>query len=478
MPKTPAVFLLLGLCLFGAADALYKQWIPDTNYENKTNWDKGSVPCGNDIVQFSAQRKVSVYVETVHSVQEIRLPVDGEFILPSGGGFTVSNGGDPGCGAGVTAQFKDAESLQWFDPALWQAAESSDDLEKGRFLFSVHEESVPCQYDNVVFRAGSSFRVDTTSNQPSVPVQSVSVLGKKFSSSSEFTHYLGSHSGRLQFHGTSSPSVGASGCSDASGCDCGNSANHNRICGTVTCAPMSCKKPLYPIGHCCDMCSAIVTIQYSSGFILESYRIRLQHLFLGLPSYQSIQLGMSKVLKSQYFLGVIPRAAAAEIQIVLLDGGSGAVAEALARDILKDVQSQGSNLGITGAEFQASSGATSGDGAGDNAGVVVGAVFGILIVVVGLPLLAVLFRRGVIKMPSMPTISIPSLSSLRRSQEEIGDFTDHGFENPIFDKPTMMPEVPGIYGTEAANSISLTPSGVHFVNPAYDENETSIDFSA
>lgn len=79
------MFLLLGLCLFGAADALYKQWIPDTNYENKTNWDKGSVPCGNDIVQFSAQRKVSVYVETVHSVQEMRLPVDGEFILPSGG---------------------------------------------------------------------------------------------------------------------------------------------------------------------------------------------------------------------------------------------------------------------------------------------------------------------------------------------------------------------------------------------------------
>lgn len=153
------------------------------------------------------------------------------------------------------------------------------------------------------------------------------------------------------------------------------------------------------------------------------------------------------------------------------------MAEALARDILKDVQAQGSNLGITGAEFQASSGATSGDGAGDNAGVVVGAVFGVLIVVIGLPLLGVLFRRGVIKMPTMPTISIPSLSSLRRSQEEIGDFTDHGFENPIFDKPTMMPEVPGIYGTEAANSISLTPSGVQFVNPAYDENETSIDFT-
>uniref|UniRef100_A0AAZ3PX79 Protein amnionless n=1 Tax=Oncorhynchus tshawytscha TaxID=74940 RepID=A0AAZ3PX79_ONCTS len=341
----------LGTCaLTPSSDALYKQWIPDTNYENKTNWDKGSVPCGNDIVQFSAQRKVSVYVETVHSVQEIQLPVDGEFILPSG-----------------------------------RLHESLDDLEKGRFLFSVHEESVPCQYDNVLFRAGSSFRVDT-SNQPSPCPDS------------EFTHYLGSHSGRLQFHGTSSPSVGASGCSDASGCDCGNSANHNRICGTVTCAPMSCK-PLYPIGHCCDVCSAIVTIQYSSqASSLSLIENRLQHLFLGLPLVPVHSARHVKVLKSQYFLE-----------------------------------------SLVSPSWLSSS-------------------------------------AGVIKMPTMPTISIPS----HRQQEKPGgdrEFTDHGFENPIFDKPTMMPEVPGIYGTEAANSISLSRQAIAF-NPAYDENETSIDFSA
>ncbi|KAJ7989805.1 hypothetical protein DPEC_G00308310 [Dallia pectoralis] len=474
----PVVFILL--CLSGAAESLYKQWIPDTNYGNETNWDKGSVPCGNDIVQFLAQRKVSVYVETVYSIKEMRFPEDGEFILPSGGGFTVNSGGEPGCGAGVTTQFKDAQSLQWFDPALWKTAASSDDLEKGRLLFSVHEESVPCQHDDIVFRADSTFRVDTSSNQQGVPVQSVSVLGQKFSGGSDFTQYLGSRSGTLQFHGSSKPSVGASGCSDASGCNCGNSANHDRICSKIKCAPMSCRKPLYPAGHCCDVCGAIVTVRYTSSFNLESYRNRLQNLFLGRTPYRSIQMGMSKVLKSQWFLWMIPHADEALIQIVLLDGESGALAETLARDILKDVQDQGSTLGISGAEFQASSGATSGDRDQGNAGVVVGAVIGVIVLVAGILVLAVLFRRGIVRIPTMPnipTISIAFLRSLAQSQQENSEFTDHGFENPMFDDPGLMPEVPGIYGGKDMNSIAMTSSGVYFTNPAFDANESSADFT-
>ncbi|KAM6957036.1 protein amnionless [Aplochiton taeniatus] len=474
MQKVPVVFCLL--CLVGATNALYKQWIPDTNYENKTNWDNGVVPCGADRVSFSAHGKVAVYVETIHSVQEMRLPVVGEFILNSGSGFYVGGGAEPGCGAGVAVLFKDSEALQWFNPALWQAASTMEDLEKGRHLFSVHEQSVPCQHDDVVFRARSSFRVDTTSSQPSVPVQSVSVLGKKFSSSSEFSQYLSSGCGRLQFHGASSVSVGSSGCSDPSGCECGNSANHERICGSVTCPSLGCKKPLRPAGHCCDVCGAIVTVQYTADFSLEAYRRRLEHLFLSLPTYKSIQLGMSKVLKPQWFIGIVPGVASAEIQVVMLDGEtgsqSGMVAEALALDIVKDGRSQGSHLGIAGVAFQASSGSSS-SGQGSNAGVVVGAVFGALILLAALGLVVVLFQRGIVKLPS---ISLPSLGSLRRNGEigELGGPLDHGFDNPMFDKPTIMPAVPGLYETN--NSISITQSGVHFVNPVYDESET--DFSS
>lgn len=467
--------ILLFLCLVRAGSALYKQWIPDTNYENKTNWDNEDVPCGNDIAQFLPEKKISVFVETTHAVREMRLPIDGEFILNTGAGFYVFTKDDPGCGAGVTTKFKDSDSLQWFNPALWQTASTLDELQHGNFLFSVHEESIPCQYDDVVFKMHSSFRVDTSSSKSSVPVKSVSVLGKTFDSRSEFSDYLSSRSGRLQFHGSSVVTVGEPGCRDPSGCDCGNSANHKRICGTVTCASPSCKKPLLPVGHCCEVCGAIVTIHYADGFNLQTYRQRIYHLFLVQPKYKSIQLGMSKVFKSQRILGIVPFGASAEIQVVVLDGEMEMQSESLAWDIIKDARSHGSNLGITEAKFQASSGNSS-DDSGTNAGLVVGVVFGVLIMITVIVVVALLIRKGIVRMPPLPLL--PSLSKLKRSSS-IGDLNgdlDRGYDNPMFDKPSMLTDIPGLYGFEAKNSISLTKTGVHFVNPVYDENET--DFNA
>lgn len=475
MLKTPDM-LLLFFCLVGAADALYKQWIPDTNYENKTNWDKDAVPCGNDIVQFPAQKKVSVFVQTTHAVREMRLPVDGEFILNIGAGFYVVSGQDPGCGAGVTTEFKDSEPLLWFNPALWQAAATSNDLQREKFVFSVHEESVPCEFDDVVFKAKSSFRVDTTSSLSSIPVKSVSVLGKKFESSTEFSQHLYSSSGRLQFQGSDPVTVQNKECEDPSGCKCDNSANRERICGTVKCASLSCKKPLRPVGHCCDVCGTILTIRFTTGFNLETYRQRIHHMFLMLPQYESIQLGMSKVIRSQRLMNFFPFGSTPEIQVVITDEDMGAQSERLAWDILKDARFHGTNLGITKAEFQASSGGSSNQ-TGDNAGMIVGVVFGILIMITLVAALVVLIRKGVVRMPSsLP--SLPSLSSFRRRSDvgELGGPLDHGFANPIFDKPNMLPDIPGLYGTETNGSISMTQTGMHFVNPVYDENET--DFNA
>lgn len=463
MLKTPDVLLLV--CLVGAASALYKRWIPDTNYENETNWDTGAVPCGSDAAEFSAGRHVSVFVETTHAVREMRLPLDGEFILNSGAGFYAASRPDPSCGAGVTTRFKDSESLQWFDPALWQAAATLDDLQRGNLLFSVHEESVPCRYDDVVFRERSSFRVDTSSSQTSIPVKSVSVLGKTFDSRDEFSQYLSSRSGRLQFHGSSPVAVGEAGCGDASGCDCGNTVHHQRICGTVTCASPSCGKPLLPAGHCCNICGAIVTIHSAAGFNLQTYRQRIHHLFLILPQYRSIRLGMSKVFKPQRLMGIIPLGTSPEIQVVILDGEEGAQSEALAWDIVRDARTHGSSLGIAGAEFQASSGSSS-DQSGGTAGMVVGVVFGVIIMIALVVVVVVLIHKGVVRVPQLP--------SLKRSSDavELSGSLDHGYDNPMFDKPTMLPEIPALYGTETNNSISLTQTGVYFVNPVYDENES------
>lgn len=468
---SPVLVIALFLCVLGRTHAVYKKWVPNTNFENGTNWDKGTVPCSSDRIQFLPQKEVSVYVETIHSIHEMNLPVDGEFILPQGAGFSASNGQNDDCGPGSEVTFKDTELLHWFDPAQWQAASSWDNLEKGSFLFSVHEQSVPCPQDDVVFWADSSFRVDTTANQLSVPVKSVSVLGKRFSSSDDFAQYLSSHSGQLQFHGASKVHVGEPGCGDKMGCVCDNSANHDRICSAVKCAPTDCKKPLRAAGHCCNVCGAIVHLRCKVGFDLSTYQQRLHHLFLIQPPYQSIQLAISR-LSTVWPLRLVSREVVAEIQVLILEGETGAesgrVAESLARDILRDVSSQGTHLGIEGADFQASSGGSSTEGTSSNAGAVAGGVVGFLLLVACLLLLAVLIHRGIIKTPSLL-----SLSSCKKGSEigELGGPLDHGFDNPMFDKPTLMPAEPELYIRETGGSIVVTNAGIHFVNPIYDETD-------
>ncbi|XP_066551091.1 protein amnionless isoform X1 [Amia ocellicauda] len=478
-----SLWLAVFLGLLGASSALYKQWVPDTNFNNQTNWDPERVPCADDRVVFAPHKKVAVFVQALHSILEMMsgvkwtsprlmmiimstvsvlkrgsqpvcpqtLPLDGEILLAPDSGLVASAGRDPGCEGGQTVSFKDSDRWQWFDPPLWQAADSSEGLERGNFLFSVHEESVPCQTDDVVFRGDSSFRVDASSDRPLVPLRSLSVLGQRFLSDAELTRYLRSRLGQLQIHGDSAPQ------------------NHERICAAVRqrgpCPQLDCKKPLRPAGHCCDICGAIVMLQFSPDFRLDSYRQRLQHLFLAQPVYRAVRMAVSKVSRPRWLLGLIPRQGPPQIQVALLDpepgSGPGAVAESLAHSIVEDALSQGWHLGITQAELQASSDS----GSGSDGGVVAGAVIGVLLLLAALLLLGFLWRRGTIRMPSLP--------SWRKGDdiEDLGGPADIGFDNPMFDKPDGGPSADGLYGVDALNTVSFTQSGVHFSNPAYDETD-------
>lgn len=457
--------MLLFFSLLCTADALYKQWIPDTNFENQTNWNTGVVPCGDAVAHFPAERKVSVFVETAHAVKELRLPVVGEFIFNPGAGFVVPSGHEPGCES-TTVKFKNPDSSKWFNPALWQSAATQDDLQKENFMFFVHEESVPCYFDHVVFKADTSFRVDTSSNQNEILVQSVSIFGNKIQDVAEFSRYLQTPTGLLQFHGSSSVAVGASVCGDPTGCTCDNTANHQRICDTVTCPTASCKKPLLPMGHCCDICGAIVTVQYSPVFHLEKYRQRVTHL--AFPQYKSVQVGVSKVFRPVRLMEIIPFGAKPEIQVVVVDEATGFEAEALARKIIDDANSHGSDLGILEAGFQASSGNSSGQSG--NAGMIVGIVFAVVIMIALVATLVVLVNKRVVRMPSLPPM--PSVSWLQRgssSTAELGGPLDRGFDNPMFDRPTVLPDLPSLYAPEINMSVTMGRSQVCFVNPAYDE---------
>eukprot|EP00061_Rhincodon_typus_P011928 g37307.t1 len=116
--------------------------------------------------------------------------------------------------------FKDPSQYKWYDPKYWYTALSMSDLENEKYLFILDEERVPCQYDDVIFRPETSFRVDLDSDIQNINVKTISLMNTTFASNEEFAEYMWSNTGKLQFQGNGSITVRNVKCEDKSGCDC------------------------------------------------------------------------------------------------------------------------------------------------------------------------------------------------------------------------------------------------------------------
>ncbi|GCC25366.1 hypothetical protein chiPu_0003776 [Chiloscyllium punctatum] len=73
--------------------------------------------------------------------------------------------------------FKDPNQYKWYNPKYWQVLSTSD-LENEKYLFTLDEESVPCQHDDVIFRPETSFRVDLDSDIQNVNVKTISLMNR------------------------------------------------------------------------------------------------------------------------------------------------------------------------------------------------------------------------------------------------------------------------------------------------------------
>uniref|UniRef100_A0A8C5U4H7 Protein amnionless n=1 Tax=Malurus cyaneus samueli TaxID=2593467 RepID=A0A8C5U4H7_9PASS len=324
-----------------ASAAVYKQWIPNTNFETASNWDKGRVPCATLLFDYKPWWLSGNHTVTLHPFLQY-LPLNGELVLAAGAAFTAFDGTwDPGCG---TVRFTDAEHRAWFDPTLWQDVLPSGELKPSGPLFSVDEERVPCRHDDVVFLPETSFRVNTDSAQAVIHLRSISVMGQVRWQREKLAPHL------LTFHGNATLQVTGAGCPDKSGCACGNAADGPRICAALLgagrqCPEPACPSPLQPLGHCCGVCGATINLDFTPDFDLQKYQDRLVQELLSQPKYAGVQMAMSKVHKAQTFLGILPRSSTPLIQIVLVDDRAGVqagtAAEQLAAAIMEDIAQHG-----------------------------------------------------------------------------------------------------------------------------------------
>ncbi|XP_074852567.1 protein amnionless isoform X3 [Carettochelys insculpta] len=398
--------------------------------------------------------------------------------MAPGAGFAAFDGSwDPGCDPGSAVSFTDAEHYKWHDPALWHAASSLEDLEEGKYIFAVDEERVPCQYDDVIFQPETSFRVNVDSSERMIHLRSISIMGQKFTSDTAFAEYMQSGSAQRQFHGNGTFQVTNTRCPDKSGCECGNAGEHERICATLLrdsgsqCPALACKDPFQPVGHCCEICGATLSLEYTSGFDIRQYENRIRHAFLSLPKYAGVQLAISKVRKPQTFLGIVPRDSIPVIQIVLLDdkmgSQTGTNAEQLAEAILRDIAEHGDSFGIVTGTVQIATGSNSSGQRGVAAG---GTAAGILTGLLGLLLLSTmlfLYRKGLIRLPSA---RLTGLWDRKGAQDAVAGPSDKGF-----DMPTDRAESHGVCpGEEVLKEMTSKDTGIYFVNPLYDETELAV----
>uniref|UniRef100_A0A4W2HMC2 Protein amnionless n=1 Tax=Bos indicus x Bos taurus TaxID=30522 RepID=A0A4W2HMC2_BOBOX len=392
--------VLLWLQLCALTPAAYKVWVPNTNFDDATNWSQNRPPCAGAAVEFPADKTLSVLVREGHSISDMLLPLDGEFVLASGAGFGAADAGSrPDCGPGARARFLDPDRFLWLDPRLWRPGDA------GRGLFSVDAERVPCRHDDVVFPADASFRVGLGPGAGTVRVRSVQALGQTFARDEDLTAFLASRAGRLRFHGPGALSVDPEACADPSGCVCGNAEAQPWICAALLqplgggCPQAACLEPLRPEGQCCDLCGAVVSLTHGPAFDLQQYRARLLHAFLALPQYQGLQVAVSKVPRPPGLREASDAKADTEIQVVLVEAGpETGGAGRLARALLADIAEHGEALGILSATARESGapvwgGSAAGLNAPARAGLAGGLAAAGLLVLTALLAGALLLRR-------------------------------------------------------------------------------------
>ncbi|KAJ4444373.1 hypothetical protein ANN_06165 [Periplaneta americana] len=149
-------------------ESVTKTWIPNTNYDNPSNWDLGRVPSYNDRVIFPSEMESAVQLrDGATTVRELVLPSNGEILLPFTGSLVVTGKSRP---ESEDVVFTRSWAAAWLDPDNW--------LTEGRRASRAvpHLERIPCTHDRILFPEGSSFRVRLP--EVVVTVGTISLLGQ------------------------------------------------------------------------------------------------------------------------------------------------------------------------------------------------------------------------------------------------------------------------------------------------------------
>ncbi|XP_069117898.1 protein amnionless-like [Argopecten irradians] len=516
--ECPKGIIIVFLCSITTSPVmcLYKVWIPNANFANPSNWDRKRIPCGDDIVVIP-EESPAIYVQVNTTLQQIILPRHGELILGDGSTIAFSNEPDHSAeclSSGSEISYHLTHPNDWLDYSNWCASETVTGSCDSRVLDS---ELVPCKTDDVVFPKHNSYFVNLESGL-TLSVNTLKITGTAYATRG-FSDFLNTNDGKLMFpipHDTGSRSsvqIARRQCTDPTGCACGNDGVDilQRICKyrKPYCSRIKCKYPIRPSGSCCEMCGAILSVQYGTGFKFAELRDGLQRRFLdNRDKYKDVQYIVSKMSDGH-------------IQIVLSDTSGDASIQA-GKEMKTDLDNDnagGFKYAIRSVSMRTSKGsrqnpahsAQTASGIAMSGGEIAGIVVGLLIVVLICLFLGTLFyclflgtlfyrrkTRGpddiAFKMfdrisfkPSFPKprLEVPpsfsfSFGGSPHVPETVGG-QSQGFDNPMYgsnplsnEKPLDLEMMPTSLQLSEVEEQPSYDNGLGFDNPLYENVESSM----
>ncbi|BFZ12286.1 hypothetical protein BsWGS_15325 [Bradybaena similaris] len=447
-------FVYVFVILFARTGAVYKRWLPDTNFDNPNNWNLKRTPCGNDVAIIPDDSPI-VYMQLNTTIKELLLPKNGEIILGKNMALGFTESAAVGCEeASGDLEFTAVNPESWLDPENWCMAPT----ERGacdRSLPTLDVERIPCRYDDVIFPRDHAYFVDLSENTPALSAKTLKISGTTFTTYS-FTNYLNSAAGEKMFRlsdaGTRGDRVNITrmSCEDQRGCACGND-RPQAICSHVMkyCSRARCDKTVQPVGACCKMCGAVFNITRGYGFNFNSFVSTLKNDFLSAAAEDGVNATIT--LTSEGL-----------VQVTLTDvtgEKSSALAKLMLAEFKKDLASGGHIYAIDAALLSLQTDTSEHSHSAQtvepmSSGSIAGIIFGVIAVIIVIIIIVVIFifrRTGrEFQIPKMPSVHLPAMPTMPRlprwgawsragpapgrfSQPHTASHVDPGFANPLYD---------------------------------------------
>ncbi|XP_060067105.1 protein amnionless-like [Ylistrum balloti] len=501
---------ILFLIFIGApsVQCIYKIWLPNANFGNPINWDKNRPPCGDDIVVIP-EESPSIYIQINTTLQQIVLPKNGEMIFGPGSAIAFTNEPDHSAeclSSGSEITFNLSYPYGWLDYSNWCASDTETGSCNSAALLD--SEKIPCQTDDVVFPKYNSYYVNVESGL-TLSINTLKITGTAYTTTG-FSEFLNTSDGKMMFPippstgSRSSVLIARQKCTDPTGCACGNDGQQilKSVCRYKNpfCSRIRCKQPIRPSGSCCEICGAILSIQYGTGFNFADLRDGLQRRFLDdNDKYKDVQYIVSKMSDGH-------------VQIVLSDV-SGDLSIKAGKQMKSDLDNDNSGrfiYAIRSVSMETSSGLNPTHGAQTSrlamsGGEIAGIVVGLLIVLLISIFLGTLFYRRKTRGPDdiafkmfdrisfkpsfhKPRLEVPPSFSYRFGGSSVTPETvgaqSQGFDNPMYgnnplsnEKPLDLEMMPTSLQLPEVEEQPSYDNGLGFDNPLYENVQESAMFS-